>query len=185
MKTDQKILDVACRLFHKRGFDAVSIDEIGKAVGVSGPAIYRHFRSKAEVLAVLCNLTIDRLIEFVGPCRPDPESEIEALLRGQARFVIRYPELLLMALGEERALKEPWRRQFRRRQREHVQRWIAALSVLYPEEDPTNLEMCTYAAIGLLLSAPRWPRSVRSVSDFEDRLVTLARHALNITGVEK
>src|ERR1700733_10653312 len=47
------ILEAASDLFRERGFRATSLDDIGAAAGVSGPAIYRYFKSKHELLAVL------------------------------------------------------------------------------------------------------------------------------------
>lgn len=41
----------AARLFRRRGFDGVGIDDIGAEVGVSGPAVYRYFPSKQAILA--------------------------------------------------------------------------------------------------------------------------------------
>ena len=46
----RKILDVAAQLFHEKGFHGVGIDEIGRQAGVSGPAVYRHFKGKDEIL---------------------------------------------------------------------------------------------------------------------------------------
>ena len=46
-----EILAAALRLFHERGYHDVSIDEIGEAVGITGPTIYFHYRSKADILA--------------------------------------------------------------------------------------------------------------------------------------
>jgi AcrR family transcriptional regulator len=40
----------AAAQFAERGFAAVSIADIAAAVGVTAPAIYRHVRSKAELL---------------------------------------------------------------------------------------------------------------------------------------
>src|SRR5579862_633995 len=47
------ILAAAADLFRERGFRATSLDDIGAAAGVSGPAIYRYFKSKHELLTVL------------------------------------------------------------------------------------------------------------------------------------
>ena len=44
------ILKVAATLFSERGYDSVSINDIGFAAGVTGPAIYRYFASKEALL---------------------------------------------------------------------------------------------------------------------------------------
>jgi AcrR family transcriptional regulator len=46
----RQILDTAVGLFHRRGYAAVSLDDIGAAVGIAGPSIYHHYGSKAELL---------------------------------------------------------------------------------------------------------------------------------------
>jgi AcrR family transcriptional regulator len=53
MRRDRRIADAAANLFLARGFDSVGVDEIGELAGVTGPAIYRHFRSKADLLAAV------------------------------------------------------------------------------------------------------------------------------------
>ncbi len=51
----------AADLFRERGFRATSLDDIGAAAGVSGPAIYRYFTSKRELLSVLIEEAADHL----------------------------------------------------------------------------------------------------------------------------
>ena len=46
-----EILAAAASLFAARGFHGVSIEDIGGAVGISGPALYRHFSGKDALLA--------------------------------------------------------------------------------------------------------------------------------------
>ena len=43
----------AATLFAERGYAGVTIEDLGAAVGVSGPAVYRHFPGKAAVLAAI------------------------------------------------------------------------------------------------------------------------------------
>lgn len=52
-----RILDAAEGLFANRGYDATSIVDIAEAVGIRGPAIYKHYSSKADVY----DAVIDRL----------------------------------------------------------------------------------------------------------------------------
>ena len=58
----EQILDAAAELFARYGFHGVGIDDIGKAVGISGPALYRHFRSKDAMLAEMLTGISDRLL---------------------------------------------------------------------------------------------------------------------------
>ena len=47
------ILQAAATLFAERGYAGSRIEDLGAAVGVSGPAVYRHFPGKAAVLAAI------------------------------------------------------------------------------------------------------------------------------------
>lgn len=38
------------KLFAKQGYEGTTIDDIGAAVRLTGPAIYRHFESKTDIL---------------------------------------------------------------------------------------------------------------------------------------
>src|SRR5690625_5406303 len=44
------ILTAAAELFAERGFRGVTIEDLGRAVGTTGPALYRHFSGKEALL---------------------------------------------------------------------------------------------------------------------------------------
>ena len=44
------IVDVAIRLIHEGGIQSVTMKNIAKSLGISEPAIYRHFQSKLDIL---------------------------------------------------------------------------------------------------------------------------------------
>ena len=55
----QALLTAAASLFAVNGFNRVSLEDLGAAAGVSGPAVYRHFPGKQAVLGDLL-LTVSR-----------------------------------------------------------------------------------------------------------------------------
>jgi hypothetical protein len=120
---------------------------------------------------VLCNQTIDRLIELVGPRRADPAEELGALIKGQVRLTVRHWQLVRVFTDEERSLPDDLRRMVRRREREHAQRWVDALRALAPAERLAELEMRAFATVGMILSAARWPQALRGDAGLEQALV--------------
>jgi AcrR family transcriptional regulator len=58
-----RLLDAALELFAKRGYASTSTAEIQKATGMSpgSGALYRHFRSKSEVLRAALRRGLDRM----------------------------------------------------------------------------------------------------------------------------
>ncbi len=56
------LLAAAARLFAERGFDGVTLEEIGAAAGVSGPAVYRHVAGKQALLGAILVDVSERLL---------------------------------------------------------------------------------------------------------------------------
>jgi AcrR family transcriptional regulator len=57
----QKLLDAALLLFHERGYEATSMEDIAKQSGVAVGSFYQHFRSKQQVLLVLMDGLLHQL----------------------------------------------------------------------------------------------------------------------------
>jgi len=53
-KTKQYILETAMRLFSEKGLENVNIEDVVKEVGVTRGAFYHYFKSREELLEVLC-----------------------------------------------------------------------------------------------------------------------------------
>lgn len=49
MTTKQKILNEALTLFAEKGYNAVYVGDIAKAVGIKAPSLYKHFKSKQDI----------------------------------------------------------------------------------------------------------------------------------------
>src|SRR6202011_4395356 len=158
MARDREILHVAERLFYERGYGAVPVDLIGAQAGVTGPAIYSHFRGKADILAALFDDAMDRMLVLAGPVREDAREELEQLVRATASFALEQRELLTVYTREDRALTDDARRRFRRRQRDYVNRWVTALMSLHPQRSRQELTSVAHAVLGLLMSVTGWPR---------------------------
>jgi AcrR family transcriptional regulator len=150
------ILAAARDLFYERSFAAVGVDEIGQRAGVTGPAIYRHFRGKDEILSTLFDDAIDRLTEATAVSEEDPWAELDALARGHALFVMSERKLAGVKIREERSLAEPFRRRLHRRERRYVERWIDCLRRCYPDRDEAELTTAAHVALGALNSIATW-----------------------------
>jgi TetR/AcrR family transcriptional regulator, regulator of mycofactocin system len=71
---------VAIDLFARHGFEAVTIEEIARAAGISPRTFFRYFPSKDDIVLELASRLHDRLLaEFEE--RPEHESAVEALRR--------------------------------------------------------------------------------------------------------
>lgn len=53
--TKEKILRTALRLFSLRGYDAVSVRDISRELGITQAALYKHFKSKQDIFNTIYN----------------------------------------------------------------------------------------------------------------------------------
>jgi AcrR family transcriptional regulator len=170
---DEDILRAAAELFYERSFVAVGVDEIGDRVGVTGSAIYHHFSGKDQILATLFDEAIDGLVEATAGELDDPFEELEALVRGHARFVLGERKLAGVKIREERSLAEPFQKRLRRRERRYVDRWLDCVRRCFPARDPAELAVATHVALGALNSVALWPREVLEAADPPDVVATV------------
>lgn len=58
----REVLDIAARLFHERGYQGTSMDEIADAVGLTKGSLYHHFDSKTEILTAIYEEAADMVV---------------------------------------------------------------------------------------------------------------------------
>jgi AcrR family transcriptional regulator len=64
--TRAAILRSAARLFVSRGYNGTSIGEIASSLGITKPAIYYHFRSKADILAEIYRAAANEMVARIA-----------------------------------------------------------------------------------------------------------------------
>jgi AcrR family transcriptional regulator len=162
-KADRRasILTAAATLFAERGYAGVTIEDLGAAVGVSGPAVYRHFPGKAAVLAAILEGTSRTLLEGAERVlaeAPDAASALRSLIRFHVDFAIREADVIVVQDRELEQLDAAARHEVRSLQRRYVEHWVATLSRLRPDQAETELRFRAHAAFGLLNSTPHSAR---------------------------
>lgn len=73
--TKERIFEVSIDLFSKKGFDAVSMREIGREVGIRESSIYNHFKNKEAILDSIINFFMSEL-----EASSMPEDEMDKLM---------------------------------------------------------------------------------------------------------
>ncbi|MBC7291189.1 MAG: TetR/AcrR family transcriptional regulator [Actinotalea sp.] len=162
-KADRRatLLAEAARLFARRGFDGVSMEELGAAAGISGPAVYRHFASKQAVLAALLVGASARLRDggdAVVERATDDAAALRALVRFHTGFALAEPDVIRVQDRDLDALTEADRHTVRGLQRGYVEAWVAVLARLDPDVPVAELRLRTQAMFGLLNSTPHSTR---------------------------
>jgi AcrR family transcriptional regulator len=94
-ETDEAILDVTEQLLARRGYEAMTIEQVAAAAGVSKPTLYLRYRSKADLVAAM----IDRLRPPLDPGYADSVAEeLVALIEIQRRWFDRHGLRLVAAV---------------------------------------------------------------------------------------
>jgi AcrR family transcriptional regulator len=160
----EQILATAAELFAERGFNGVSINDIGAAVGITGPALYRHFPSKDAVLGEMLLDVSRRLLEQaqdVATAVPEPRERMERLVDVQVAFALAEPALITVHNRDIASLGEDDQKEVRRLQRRYVDLWAATLVEAVPGVDEARARAAAHAAFGLINSTPHSARAGR------------------------
>lgn len=162
-KADRRaaLLHAAAGLFAERGFNGVSIEDLGAAAGVSGPALYRHFASKQAMLAALLVDVSEHLLSTGERLRdeaPTPADALTALIAFHVDFALGDPDVIRVQDRDLDALPEADRRRVRTLQRRYVDLWSQVLSQMQPELAASEVRIRVQACFGLINSTPHSTR---------------------------
>ncbi len=69
----RQILLAAARAFSERGYHPVGVDEIAAEVGISGPALYRHFPNKYALLVAVAENSAQTMMDVAAAADSDAE----------------------------------------------------------------------------------------------------------------
>jgi AcrR family transcriptional regulator len=153
-----EILEIAVGLFAARGYHGVSMDDIGSAAGVTGPALYHHFAGKEAMLAAALTPVSEGLLHGgrtrVAGHPDDARGALESLVDFHVEFALANPAVIALHLHELDRLPDEPRHQIRKLQRLYVEEWVGVLTDLRPELDAAEARVLAHAAFGLMNSTP-------------------------------
>ncbi|WP_336630876.1 MULTISPECIES: TetR/AcrR family transcriptional regulator [unclassified Microbacterium] len=183
-----RLLAEAAALFARRGFAGVTTVEIGESVGMSGPALYKHFASKDAILAELLVGASERLLaggrEIVAAATPLDGSRartaLDELIDFHIGFAIDAPDIIRIQDRELAGLDAETNHRVRRLQREYVEAWDLVLDVAHPGLGAAERRTRLLGVFGLLNSTPH--SASASGDDAARILADMARRALGGSG---
>ncbi|MET8777882.1 TetR/AcrR family transcriptional regulator [Nocardia sp. NPDC004654] len=180
----KQLLEAGARLIADRGFLGVRLDDLGAAVGISGPAVYRHFPNKEALLVELLVGVSQRLLaggRAVVVGANSAEAALEGLVDFHLDFAFGEPELIRIQDRDLDNVPTGPRRELRRTQRQYVEVWVEVLRKLHPGLPEEGARVQAHAAFGLLNSTPH-SAPPATASKARPILREMALSALNRTG---
>jgi AcrR family transcriptional regulator len=186
MGTRERLLENGAALFAAKGFHGVGVEELGTSLGLTGPSIYRHFRTKGALLAEMLITVSTSLLEGATEVieeNLDPEKTLSALIDRHVEFAITYPDLIRVHERDFGNLEDDDARQVRRLQRRYVELWVDQIQQVRPDETAETARTTAHAVFGLLNSTPRL-RSSQRRHEIAALMLDLAERVLLTHGLD-
>lgn len=178
MGREQTILNAATDAFAEKGFHGVSMDELGRRAGLSGPALYRSFSGKDEILATLLNEALDELMTATISIHDDPALDLDRALQHHITFSVTKRQLVGLYQRESRSLSDPWKRPFDRRQRQYIEKWELLFRQRFPDLTDDRTAQSVQSVLGAIFSMTSWPGRTLRGTAVEEHLFELLHGAL-------
>jgi AcrR family transcriptional regulator len=185
----EQVRAAALELFAAQGYRATTVDEIGARVGIRGPSVYKHFRSKQELLVDIVVGTTDALLtaqRAVVRSAGDAREQLRLAVEAHVRFHAEHPREAFVAGREVDGLPEPHRSEVLRKQAEYERRLRRLVETgvrdgVFAVESP---RLAAYAILDMGASVAGWFRPGGPVG--RDELATrYAEFALRLVGARR
>ena len=149
-----EIRAAALTLFCERGYPATTMADIGAAVGIRAPSLYKHVGSKQELLAQIMTSTMEDLTRSHLAAVAGCEDVVERLRRAteaHVRYHARHREEAYVGTREIRSLEEPHRAEVLRRRAayEGAFRDLLAEGVAAGRFTVASVKLASYAILDL------------------------------------
>jgi AcrR family transcriptional regulator len=156
----EQLIYAGARAFRAKGFGGINIDDIGGQLSIVGPALYRYFDNKAEILVAAVNrlhewLALEMTRAMRTPC-PD-EAVLAQLIQGYIRIALEATDLLAVSLTERLYLPPAVSERFDRIQADYIAEWQRWLSVARPELSDARAATLVKAAKTIIDDCVRIP----------------------------
>jgi AcrR family transcriptional regulator len=145
------ILKAACETIARRGFHQSSIREIARAAGLSLAGLYHYVGGKGELLFLVLDRSLDRLIADLEQALAEartPETRLLALIRTHLDFGFHHSAALKVINRDYELLGEPQRSEIAAKRQAYLRRGLGVLRTLDPHE---RSEAELFSATNLLL----------------------------------
>lgn len=112
MQTERQkeIIDVALNLIADKGIQGLTIKNLAREIGISEPAIYRHYENKIEILLSILDLFRINSVKLFEEAAGEKSSalvKIEHLFKNHFVTFVNNPSLVAVIFSEEIFRNEP------------------------------------------------------------------------------
>jgi AcrR family transcriptional regulator len=170
----------AAEIFHRKGFDGTSMDDIARALQITKAGLYYYIKGKEDLLFAIMTYAMDWLArEVITPAQAvaDPEERLRLIIQRHGRELMEGPRSMSILSDEVAALSPRHRRQIVNRKRAYLGLIRDTLKELRDQGrlssvDPT---VAAFSVIGTLMWLPRWykPEGCLSSDQISDEITRI------------
>src|SRR5215469_840242 len=107
----RQIVETVLELVAAHGTEAVSFQLVADAIGVSQPAVFRHFATKEAMWLAVMDWLEEQLVAIYAAVEEDPSQPgllvLSRMFLGHVRLVERYPALAKLVFSDHLRLQYP------------------------------------------------------------------------------
>lgn len=181
-----QVLEVAARMFHERGYQTTTTQEIGAELGLLKGSIYYYISSKEDLLFELIEQYHDETrgyFERIVDSDQPPVAKIRELIVTSTVHTARHISRSSLFYTEWRSLSEDRQQQIlgeRHRHEDALVAWIVQAQrdgEIRPDADP---KLTALAVFGMVNSVYRWfrPEGPRTAEEVAEEFCALAVNGL-------
>ncbi len=100
----EQIIDEAIKIIDSKGIQGLTIKNMSKAIGISEPAIYRHFESKTHIILAIIDIlqdTAKKFSQMMETKKGTAMEKISFMLNNIVSMFIERPSLISVLFAEE------------------------------------------------------------------------------------
>lgn len=149
-----EIRHAALSLFHERGFHATSMRDIAARLGLSGPALYRHYSSKEEILRIAIGEHLDAAIDEgqrITAMASSPQAAVDLLVVAAIRRVLDNPALAAAAIRDLNQLSPQTRVYLGRVERQVIEDFVHVVAQVRPDLSDGEVRLLVRGVVGMIM----------------------------------
>ena len=127
----REIYRVSGRVLSELGYERASIRDLAEATNLTKAGLYYYFKSKEELLFIVLDGYMDRLLEGaaeISQSERDPEKRLRAFIRFQVDLYRKDVYRSKLIIHDENCLSGKWYDTVKDKQRRYVEYWKKALA---------------------------------------------------------
>ncbi|GAB3518148.1 TetR/AcrR family transcriptional regulator [Phytohabitans suffuscus] len=149
----EELLGLAARLFAERGYQEVSLIDIGSAAGMAGPSLYHHFSSKIDVLVGVLRRAAEWIeldLHSALTTHDDPVRVLRQLVADHVDLALNHWDLFRVYQNESIQLPPDEHSWITGSHKAFMERWIQLTRTARPDYTETQARVRVFSALCII-----------------------------------